>query len=428
MILGVAVGPVVGAGLATSSADYATLPALLNVLGRLTGILALSLFLVAGCLSIRIPGFDRYFGGLTKLWKFHHRIATAAFLCMLLHPLLLVISSHLISLSLARAVLFPGFVEGAAVWLGWGALLAAMVFLAPSFGFFGRPYYQRWKLLHRLSAVTLILAVLHTLSLSRTLPGNSHLLVWGVLVLGAGAAMSYRFFVAPRLFGYRYAVAEVAHLDGKTVEITMRPLGKTLSYKAGQFVYLAPLDRTLGAGYAEEHPYTISSSPQNSDLRVAIKGLGDASRALLHITPGSVVRLDGPYGDFFLPVESEFKELWIAGGIGVTPFLSRARTLALRAERYDVCFIYCVQDASKAVFMEEFRRIAVEQPGLKLFPHYFSVEGALSAEFLTNVCPDVAERLCYLCGPLPLMQIAKDLLQKRGVAESRIRSEDFELL
>jgi len=151
-------------------ADFAGAGAMLNSLGRLSGVLGLSLLLVAAALCCRVPGFDRPFGGLTKLWQLHHQVGFVAFLLLLAHPLFLALASAELSLAASVATLFS---SSAGLWLGWLALLLVMVFLAPSFAFFGMPGYQRWKWLHRLSGPAIALALVHTLLFARTLPGLS---------------------------------------------------------------------------------------------------------------------------------------------------------------------------------------------------------------------------------------------------------------
>src|SRR5690606_17273496 len=187
-----------------------------------------------------------------------------------------------------------------------------------------------------------------------------------------------------------------------------------------------PYDRKLAAGYAEEHPYTLSSSPTEKHLRVAIKDLGDSSRALQHVTKGSRVRVEGPYGDFF--PERFGRELWIAGGIGITPFLARARHLAATSATADIVLIFGVQDEARALFRAELEALAQANPGFILVFHFFYLEGPLTGEFLQRHCPDFAERDAYLCGPLPLMELAQQFLLAGGSDIERIFTEEFALL
>lgn len=396
----------------------------LNFLGRIAGIAGFGMLLVAAAVSFRLPGVDRWFGGLTKLWNTHHLLGCGAFLLLLVHPLLLAMAAVPLSLSVAIGVLFPPD-GGGAVWLGWIALVSMMVFMAPSLGFFGPPKYQRWKSIHRLSAVTAVFGLVHTLALSRSIESPYSEWLWWTLATLALAALAYGLILARWRHRYPYRVSVVHRVAPNVVELSLEALARPMAYRAGQFVYLCHQQRNLH-GRGEEHPYTLSSSPDEAVLRVAVKDLGDASRALQSVVPGTAVALTGPYGDFF--PQSSGRELWIAGGIGITPFLGRLRWLAGRGEAVDIGLIYCVQDEARALFVEELRQLNATLPGFNLTVHYFYQHGPLSSDFLRYHCRDIASREVYICGPGPLLQLARDLALANGVSRRRLHTEEFNLL
>jgi predicted ferric reductase len=403
-------------------------PALLNWLGRLAGISALSFLLVAAILSCRVPGFDRPFGGLTKLWRTHHLLGAAAFLFALLHPPLLSLAAGGTSLAAAADTLLPPAGDRGS-WLGWIALLAMMGFLAPSFGFFGEPRYQRWHSLHRLAAVAVLAALVHTLLFSRTIPEPWNTGIWAVLATAAVASVAWRLVFARRAGRLRYRVERITRPANNIVELSLRPERQHLAYLPGQFVYLTPYDESLAAGVREEHPYTLSSAPAEACLRVAIKDVGDASRAIQSIRSESDVRVEGPYGDFFPRRDGGgSSELWIAGGIGIAPFLGRLRHLAGAKGALDAQLIYCVQDESRAHFADELASLVASVPGMRLTIHYFYRQGPLTRQFLQQHCPDLAERRAYVCGPEPLLWLARDHLTAAGVSRQHIITEEFSLL
>jgi predicted ferric reductase len=423
--------PIVIAVLHLRSADGASAGAVLNTLGRLTGIGGLAFLLVSAILSCRVPGFDRPFGGLTKLWQTHHKLGGVAFLLVLAHPVLLALGAAEASMLAAARTLVPQQWNWGAVW-GWIALLVMTVFLAPSFAFFGDPEYQRWRNVHRLAAAAVVTALAHTWLVARTISEPLNTLLWLLLAVAAVAAVAYRLVFSRRVGRLSHTVAAVARPANNIVELALEPQGPSLTYLPGQFVYLAPYDRSLSAGYGEEHPYTLSSSPAEPRLRVAIKNLGDASRAIQSISVGSEIRIEGPYGDFFPRAGSRGAELWIAGGIGITPFLARARHFATDAGRAegaaDAHLVYCVQDEARAHFRDELEELAARVPGFAVTIHYFYREGPLRGEFLAQHCRDFADRTAYLCGPLPLMSLATRVLTDAGLPRNRIHSEEFTLL
>ncbi len=409
-----------------SATDFSSPGAWLNTLGRLSGIWGLALLLVTALLCCRVPGFDRPFGGLTKLWHLHHQLGFLAFLLLLAHPVLLALAAVEVSMQAAVATLLS---PSAAVIWGLLALLALMVFMAPTFSFFGDPEYQRWKWMHRLSGITVVFALIHTLMLNRTLPGLWGSLVWGLLAALALASISYRWLFSLWHGRQRYRVSKVEHTANNVVEISLHALERPLHYEPGQFVYLTPYDRTLANGFGEEHSYTLSSSPDEPVLRIAIKALGDASHALQSITPGSEVTIEGPYGSFFpVPDSPPEPELWIAGGIGITPFVGRLRHCVQSGSTLNVQLIYCVQDETRLLFGDELVALLDAIPGSHLHMHYFYREGPLSREFIEAHCPDFTRRTAYLCGPTSLITLAQSLLLQNGVATKQIVTEELVLL
>ncbi len=408
--------------------DLASTPALLNSAGRLTGVAGLTMLLLAAILSARVPGFDKPFGGLTRLWRTHHLLGAWSLILLMAHPVLLALSASGAGVSAAANTLFPPL-SNLASWSGWAALVLMMIFLAPSFSFFGPPRYERWKKVHRLAGPAVALALLHNFWLSRGLPQWLDVALWSLLALLAIAAVGWRFVFSRRVGRLEYSVSDVTSVDNSVVELSLAPRGRSLRHEAGNFVYLTLEDGSLEAGRGEEHPYTLSSSPDEDHLRIAIKALGDASRAAQTLRPGTRARVEGPYGRFFLsPDRVDEPELWVAGGIGITPFLARMRHLLRRGEPADVCLIFCVQDPPREIFAEELRDLAEKLEGFRLNVHYFYREGPVSEEYLRSACPDMAERSLYICGPDQLNALVRHHAAAAGIPASRIHTEEFQLL
>jgi len=412
--------PLLAAGL--QHRPSAELPVLLPWLARLTGVLALTLILLAGILSIRLPGMDRWFGGLTRLWAIHHGLGWAGFMLVMVHVWLVAGSGLVQSVQVSVNMLFPPLGHWP-VWAGWGSFLALLVFLAPSFKFFGEPRYPRWKRLHLVSALALLLAVVHALSLAAS--------IWPWLLLGTAAALAYgwRKLLSPRLARRTYRVTEVKHLGPDMVELGLRAEGRPMQHAPGQFIYLTPRDPALAQGRGEEHPYTIASAPGAPLLRVGIKALGDGTRALQNLSPDSLVQLEGPYGDFMGQGDASRAALWIGGGIGIAPFVSAVRALhQARQGQPPTHLIYLVNNDSEAYYQQELQSLAQETEALQLNLHRRDSEGLLDEATLRALCPDFTEREIWICGPPGLTRHLKTLLHARGVPGSRIHSEAFNLL
>lgn len=399
----------------------------LHQLGRAAGIAGTTCFLFAAILSVRIPGLDPRLGGLTAVWRLHHLLGAASFLLLMAHPLLLGLSAATHSPWAPAAVLWPPRDEFA-VWAGWLALAAMMVFLAPSFWFFGRPRYQFWKRLHLLSGLALVLGVGHALALDRAMPGISGVVLWGGLGLLALLVFVYRAVLSLWIGPYRYRVTATESLARGVVELSLTPESAPIRYRPGQFVYLRHYDPNVKPGFGEEHPYTLSSSPGEEQVRIGIKALGDASAAMAELRSGAPVTLDGPYGRFF-PLRPDGRpQLWVGGGIGITPFVSAARDLGARKPRCDVVLVYCANRPERAYYGQELVKIAEAVPGFSAHLHYFNEHGMLDSEYLHAVCAGLADRVVFICGPPAMTDHVVRLARESGVPRNRIHTEAFDLL
>jgi ferredoxin-NADP reductase len=115
-----------------------------------------------------------------------------------------------------------------------------------------------------------------------------------------------------------------------------------VEFQAGQFVYATFHQSEIPR---EPHPFTIASAPGGDHLRIVVKRFGDFTSSMMSLRPGCAVWLEGPFGRFCLEGDPVNAQTWIAGGIGITPFLSWARSLerALPVDLY-----YCTPAAEHA--------------------------------------------------------------------------------
>jgi predicted ferric reductase len=176
----------------------------------------------------------------------------------------------------------------------------------------------------------------------------------------------------------------------------------------------------------ESHPFTISSAPHEDVLRLTIKACGDFTRHLFsHLQPGTEAIVEGAYGMFDYK-RGGAKQIWIAGGIGVTPFLAFIRDLKTSALDRDVDFYYTVRHREEAVFVEEIEEAARQNPRLKARVRFSSVDGSLTVdEIIRNAGGSLQGYDVYMCGPLPMVQAFEKKFLEAGVPASNIHFEEF---
>jgi predicted ferric reductase len=134
--------------------------------------------------------------------------------------------------------------------------------------------------------------------------------------------------------------------------------------------------------------------------------------------------LEGPYGMFDYKTGGA-KQIWIAGGIGLTPFLSFVREMDGNLA-HDVDFYYCVRHPEEILFLDELQSAAQKNPRLNLHVRCSSKDGSLTIEhILADIGGDVKGHHVYLCGPLPMTQAFESKFLAMGVPQGHIHYEEF---
>ncbi len=384
-------------------------------IGAFVGIVLYSWSVV---LSARWRWTERLFGGLDRAYRWHHITGGVAFFFISLHPLFLTI--RLAGLNPAK--LSSLWIFGANWQLNFGLIALYAMLLTLPVTVFLRLRYQLFLWVHRILGLVFFAGFLHAFLDDHGNLAKSQLL-WVYVFVFCIAAM-YAFFYHT-VFGkffprrYRYSVREVRKMGDSTVDIVLEPKGRLLNFTAGQFAFVSFVGHPISD---EAHPYSMASPPRERDLRFIVKVLGDFTASLLALKPGTTAYVEGPHGGFSFRHARGTKQVWIAGGIGVTPFLSMAK--ALPTKGYSVDFYYCVLSAKEAYLDAEFQAIAKANPNFRVHTFCQDKQGFLTADILQKQ-HDCMRTEFLICGPPPMMHAIHDGLRAHGVTERHILFEDF---
>ncbi|MCC7543226.1 ferric reductase-like transmembrane domain-containing protein [bacterium] len=369
-------------------------------------------------LSARWRWVEKLFGGLDKVYHWHHITGGLSFLLLALHPFFLTIRLA----GIRPDKLSSLWVLGSNWQLNFGIIaLYAMLLILPATVFL-RLRYQVFLWIHRILGLVFFSGFIHAFLASQGNLAKSQLLWWYVMVFCLLAVYAFFYhsilgrFVPGR---FRYAVAQVRKHGDSTVDIILEPKGRLMNFMAGQFAFVSFVGHPISD---EAHPYSMASSSQQRQLRFIVKVLGDFTASLLALKPGTTAYIEGPHGGFTFRHVRGSKQVWIAGGIGVTPFLAMAQ--ALPSKRYSVDFYYCTPSSAEAYFMPEFQAIAKRNPNFRLHLFCQDKEGFLTADILSKQ-HDCQRTDFLICGPPPMMRAIHDGLRKQGVGEKHILYEDF---
>lgn len=386
---------------------------------QLSGLIAIGCMSVLLILATRPVWLEQRVGGLDKLYRLHKHLGITTGIFTLLHWILSKLPGFLVSLQLITLGPRPQHgapdpIRGLMRELGEIAFYAMIVFLIISL--VNAIPYRQFKLVHKLGAVLALMALGHSIYLiSPNLRWTPFGIVTQIIcILGFIAvafSLSGRIGVSQR---YRGRVVSVQHPASGVIEVVISvPSTFGATYQPGQFA-LVTFDAAEGA-----HPFTIVHyNAGTSELTFAIKGLGDHTLALIQtLQPLRYVWVEGPYGRFILQTETAKPSYWIAGGIGITPFVAWLEALAARSEqRSQVQMIYCVNDHADLMYEYRLQTLAA-QAGIQLTILERQRDGFLNPLSLQN-SPDASY---WFCGPKGMRNMLI-----RALGDERVHYENFE--
>lgn len=370
-------------------------------------------------LAARPTGLEPLFGGLGRMYDLHKWLGIAA--------LALMIGHNVIEPDLEHWVRETGWGEAAEevgefAFNGFlGLILISWIKRLP-FTRMELPW-PLWRFTHRFTGLLFAVAAFHQLAIDQPVPMDDpfRLYVNALCVAGIGAWL-FTQLIAP-LIRRRSFVLEQVTRHGPVTELTLRPEGRPMRWKPGQFALLS----ATGVGMGEPHPFTLASAP-NADGRVrfAIKALGDWTKRLpARLAAGQRMRIEGPYGRFLFRRRARH-QVWLAGGIGITPFLAWAE--ALRPEHgAEIVLVWAVSTRQEAYAAQRLEAIAARRPRFTVHIVISAEQGRLTAQALVAMVPfPIRLAELFYCGPTGLRRAILAGLKALGQSPRRVHTEAFE--
>lgn len=373
------------------------------------GLAALILMAWGQIMSTRLPGIEMLFGGLDRVYVLHKWAGIAAMAAVLLHD---TIDAEMRGLG-SETVL-----NEVAETLGEISLYGLLILVVISIATF-IPYHL-WKWTHKVMGALFAASSFHFFFIMKPFAMSDPAGLYTGAFCLAGLA-TYFWMLLPDYMrpSKTYSVTSIEETGG-ALAITLEPLGKPLNASPGQFGVL----RFAGTGISEPHPFSFSKIGKDGKLRVTVKALGDfTSRLGLSLEAGQNVRVQGPFGRFRFIGKSP--EVWIAGGIGITPFLTWADSLD--ADSPSVDLFYCTKSRQDAPHLDELEALAKSKANLNLHTMFSSENGRVSADIISEVAAcDLSQAKVSFCGPLSLREALRTGLRRYGVGPRRFHYEEFE--
>jgi ferredoxin-NADP reductase len=192
-----------------------------------------------------------------------------------------------------------------------------------------------------------------------------------------------------------------------------------LAVSGGQFFQWRFFTKEL---WWHAHPYSLSALPRPPYIRVTVKGLGDQSRAVAHLKPGTRVGIEGPYGAFTHHARTSDRVVLIGAGVGITPLRALLEDLP---PWVDVTVIVRGSTPQEIVHRDEVAHYVARRGGLFHELIGSRREIPFDAGALRQLVPDVRRCDIYICGPEGFSKRVVAALRKLGVRREKIHHEAF---
>lgn len=385
--------------------------------GLFIGTVAIVLMTWSFVLAIRARWLEPLFGGLDQMYAVHRWVGVLSMGAMFLHVRLEPEVEGGFDGVLAMFEDTAKEAAGVAEFAFYILVGISLVRWVP---------YRWWRLSHKLLGVPFAFAALHTVTIEKPFAADS---AWSVAlvavsIVGVGAWI-WRVVGRDMLLpGLPYRVVSTA-MHERTLELELSPVWRSLRQRPGQFAIV----KLQLPGLHEPHAFTIASAPQEEHLRFFVRDLGDWTAEMQQRDlVGALVRVEGPYGRFEpLPHERSVQRIvWVAGGVGITPFLSAVSTLPSGAPAQErPLLVYCVSRAHDATAIEVLRSAAAA--GRIDLEVVASAEGRrLDSTLLRDlVGGDLTGAHVAACGPAGLVATVERTARRLGARQ--IESEAFDI-
>jgi predicted ferric reductase len=420
-----AIAPLVALRILNRDADYSTVMEL-GVNCALVGFTLLSMQFV---LTARLSWIEAPFG-LDLILRFHRAMAIVIVALLCAHPILIASGEGWSILTRLHAHWY--------IWAGRIALiLLAIQATTALLRRIIRLSYEQWRLAHNAVALAILgIGFVHGIATGEDLKSAAGLTVWAIAPTLALVIWLYARGIRPHLLARRTFRVRSVRLEAHRVwTVTLDiPAGQPFHFLPGQFQFLRLLDSNVPA---QEHPFTIASSPSQTDrISLTIKACGDFTTLIDRIQVGDRATVHGPFGRFSYDLHPDEGHLvFLAGGIGITPLMSMLRAMRDRRDPRRVTLIYANRGLDDIPFTTEL--IAMEAspyPALKVIyvlsqpPSWWTGEtGRVDAQRLDKWCGGLEDKAFYLCCPTRMnVELIRGLRHHR-VSPRRIHCDYFSL-
>lgn len=398
----------------------------------LSGLWSICLMSLVMVLATRPGWLEKPLGGMDRMYRLHKWAGILAIVFAAGHWLL-DLSGGLLKTMIGSTGKPPKFELSALAqaarplakdlgeWIIYAMLIMLVITLWKRFP------YKFWRHVHRVMPPLYLGLIFHTAALAPPRYWTQPIGILLAICLTAGTVASVLAmigFIGKRRKTHGSVVA-VRRPAGDVTEVTCRLDHKWPGHRPGQFAFVT-FDCAEGP-----HPFTIASAHRNDrTVSFMIKTLGDHTAQLADtLAAGQAVTVEGPYGYFdFTRGDPQAKQVWIAGGIGITPFIAWLESLQDSAMRqYNADLHYFVRDADHDPFVKQLESLCAGLPGIRLNIHGHSARCTNASDNLFKADIPQGRLEVWFCGPSGLADKVRNHFKDQLPRRFTFHQEAFEI-
>jgi predicted ferric reductase len=407
-----------------------------NLMVQYSGFLAFGMMSLILFLSIRPVWLTRRLGGLDKAYRLHKWLGITVLVVATMHWAWRMAPKWAVALELleprrrgprpdgsgmhwAQSLFLEhrGLAESVGEWAFYIAVALILIALIK------RIPYRWFAKTHTVLAVIYITLVYHSIVLL-DFANWATPVGWALAVMLVVGTISAIIVLFGQIGAGRTSAGEVVEVDYlpemQSLQIAIRSDGGWKGHLAGQFAFVR------FGNSNEAHPFTIASAWRDGvpGLTIIAKKLGDYTSTLYEtLKPGDRVRLEGPYGTFVLDREKRH-QIWISGGIGLTPFVAWLEDLVASPAKLEIDF-YQVAPHCDPELMARINDM-VGRAGVRLHEWRDARDGFLSGEKIRSDVAHWQEAQVWFCGPCQFGEDVKNDLVAAGLHSYAFHQELFD--
>ena len=408
-----------------SSFDFMDPYAVITAISRLFALVGSYLAIIGLFLIARIPWVERSLGH-DRLVVWHRKAMPYALFFIAIHVLLVLLGSaganqRVIALQLWDYVTGYEWMLAATV----GLILLVMAGVTSYKRVRKKIKYETWWVIHLYTYLGVALSFMHQILHGSMFAGHPlNRAYWtGLYIAVALSILTWR-FALPLYRSIRHQLRveriERESSDVFSIYISGRNISR-LQAQGGQFFNWRFLTRER---WLENHPFSLSATPTDHQLRITVKVLGDGTSKLHHIPRGTRVMIEGPYGVFTQEMATQTQRaLLIAGGVGITPIRAMIDELPKGSE---IDVLYRARHLEDIVLRDELE--ALHHSG-RINLHLLvgpRTQYPIDTELLNRVAPHFRESDIYICGPESLIEAVMKVAHENQIPQHQIHHEFFE--